>query len=50
MNKILIKMYYQLGLYKDKDLAVFVKSGDITEDEMKEISSSNTHASGNDGR
>ncbi len=37
MNKILIKMYYQLGLYKGKDLEVFVRSGDITEAEMKEI-------------
>lgn len=37
MNKILIKFYYQLGLYKAEDLAVFVRSGDITEDEMNEI-------------
>lgn len=37
MNKILIKKYYQLGLYKDEHLEVFVKSGDITQAEMKAI-------------
>lgn len=37
MNKILIKMYYQQGIYTDKHLEVFVRSGDITEAEMKAI-------------
>lgn len=37
MNKTLIKKYYQMGIYKDKHLDIFVKSGDITEREKKEI-------------
>ncbi|MGN0150404.1 MAG: XkdX family protein [Clostridia bacterium] len=37
MNKILIKKYYQLGIYKSKHLEIFVRSGDITETDMKAI-------------
>lgn len=37
MNKVLIKKYYQMGIYKDKHLNIFVKSGDITEKEKQEI-------------
>lgn len=37
MNKILIKKYYRLGIYKDKQLETFVKAGFITEQEKQEI-------------
>ncbi|MCI8404685.1 MAG: XkdX family protein [Clostridia bacterium] len=37
MNKVLIKKYYQLGIYKDEHLDVFVRAGYITETEMKAI-------------
>lgn len=37
MNKLLIKRYYQRGLYTDANLETFVKAGYITEAEMKEI-------------
>lgn len=37
MNKILIKKYYEIGIYKEKDLDIFVKSRDITEKEKQEI-------------
>lgn len=32
-----IKKYYQMNLYTDADIAVFVKSSDITQDQYKEI-------------
>lgn len=37
MNKLLIKQYYQKGLYTDANLETFVKAGFITAAEMKEI-------------
>ncbi len=37
VNKALIKKYYQMGIYKEKHLDIFVKSGDITEQDKKEI-------------
>ena len=37
MNKALIKKYYQMGIYKEKHLDIFVKAGDITEQEKQEI-------------
>ena len=37
MNKLLIKRYYQKGLYTDANLDTFVKAGFITEAEMQEI-------------
>lgn len=37
VNKTLIKKYYQMGIYKEKQLDIFVKAGDITENEKKEI-------------
>lgn len=37
MNKLLIKRYYQKGLYTDANLEIFVKAGFITESEMQEI-------------
>lgn len=37
MNKVLIKKYYQKGLYTDSNLETFVKAGFITEAEMQEI-------------
>lgn len=37
MNKELISIYYQIGLYSENDLNIFVKSGDITEEEKQTI-------------
>ena len=37
VNKTLIKKYYQMGIYKEKNLDIFVKEGYITENEKKEI-------------
>lgn len=37
MNKTLIKMYYRMGIYGDMHLDIFVKSGDITEQEKQDI-------------
>lgn len=37
MKKYLIKIYYKKGIYKEKHLDIFVKSGDITEQDKKEI-------------
>ena len=37
VNKTLIRKYYQMGIYKEKHLDIFVKSGDITEQDKKEI-------------
>lgn len=37
LNKILIKKYFELGIYKEKHLDVFVKAGYITENDKKEI-------------
>lgn len=37
MNKRLIKMYYKKGIYKEKDLDIFVKAGYITEDDKKNM-------------
>lgn len=37
MNKTLIKKYYQMGIYKEKHLDIFVKAGDITEQEKQEM-------------
>lgn len=37
MNKTLIRKYYQMGIYKEKHLDIFVKSRDITEQDKKEI-------------
>ena len=37
VNKALIKKYYQMGIYKDKHLDIFVKAGDITKAEKREI-------------
>ena len=37
MNKLLIKRYYQKGLYADANLETFVKAGFITKEEMQEI-------------
>lgn len=39
--KEFIKEYYQMGLFSDVDLELFVKSGDITEDEKQEIINKN---------
>ena len=35
-----IKKFYLMGLYTDKNLDVFVRSGDITEEQKQEIISS----------
>lgn len=37
MNKALIKKYYQMGIYKEKHLDIFIKAGDITADEKQDI-------------
>lgn len=37
VNKTLIKKYYQMGIYKEKHLDIFVKAGFITEAEKQEI-------------
>ena len=37
MNKTLIKKYYQMGIYKEKDLNTFVKAGFISTAEKQEI-------------
>ncbi|MEI3115618.1 MAG: XkdX family protein [Eubacteriales bacterium] len=37
MNKTLIRKYYKKGIFKEKHLDIFVKSGDITEQDKKEI-------------
>lgn len=37
MNKTLIRKYYQMGIYKEKDLNTFVNARFITEDDKKEI-------------
>lgn len=37
MNKLLIKKYYQKGLYTDANLEVFVRAGFITKTDMEEI-------------
>ena len=37
MNKTLIRKYYQMGIYKEKHLDIFVNSGDIAEQDKKEI-------------
>ncbi|MFR5208477.1 MAG: XkdX family protein, partial [Clostridia bacterium] len=37
MNKTLIKKYYQMGIYKEKHLDIFVKAGYITADGKREI-------------
>lgn len=37
MSKAPIQKYFELGIYKEKDLDVFVKAGYISEEEKKEI-------------
>ena len=37
MNKTLIRKYYQMGIYKEKHLDIFVKAGYITENEEKKL-------------
>ena len=37
VNKTLIKKYYQMGIYKEKHLDIFVKAGYITADEKQDI-------------
>jgi hypothetical protein len=37
VSKALIKKYYKKGIYKEKHLDIFVKAGDITEQDKKEI-------------
>ena len=37
MNKTLIRKYYQMGIYKEKLLDIFVYAGYITENDKKEI-------------
>lgn len=37
MNKTLIRKYYQMGIYKEKHLDIFVKAGYITENEKQDI-------------
>ena len=32
-----VKKFYLMGLYTDENLDVFVRSGDITEEQKKEI-------------
>lgn len=36
-----VKKFYLLGLYTDENLDVFVRSGDITEEQKQEIIASN---------
>ena len=37
-----VKKFYLLGLYTDENLDVFVRSGDITEEQKQEIIASKT--------
>jgi len=37
VNKTLIRKYYQMGIYKEKHLDIFVKAGYITENEKQDI-------------
>lgn len=37
MDKTLIGIYYRNGIFTNKDLDIFVKSGDITEQEKIQI-------------
>lgn len=37
MLKELLKDYFEKGLFTEEDLSLFVKSGDITEQERMEI-------------
>lgn len=41
MDKELIKEYFKMKLFTEEDLEIFVKSGDITEEEKKKMVNDN---------